>query len=117
THHLLRGARGDVELLASVVADAGMAELDDAISDGERRERVADGHFQRSPSARAANQEPVEQQPGFAPQDLLALVRRRRLERPRDRGDRVEWVGGPGATFAHATSVPPPSDIPRRRED
>ncbi len=99
--HLPGGAGRDPEPLAGVVADVAEAEREDALPDPERAEPLADRDLDRAAAPGEPDEEPVEEQPRLVAQDVLALVRKRRLERPRCRRERVEAGLRDGESAAH----------------
>src|SRR6266568_6866672 len=77
---LLRHPTGHAQPLAAVVADAGEAEPEHAVADGERREPLTDRDVERATAARHAREQPVEQDGRLVAEHALALVRPGRSE-------------------------------------
>src|SRR5207302_147487 len=95
---------------ARTVSDAAVSEPQRAIADPERQEALADGDVERSAAASKAREQALDLDRGFvAPQPSPA--RGWQLECPRLGRDGVQVGGGfGGADFAHAPSIPGPSD-------
>ena len=96
--HVLGGAGLDVEALAGIVAEPGVAETEDAVPHRQCAQALSDGDVDRAAPARDAHEEPVEEDRCLVPHQVARIVvgsqleDRRLLTKPR----RGRQDGGPG---------------------
>ena len=116
--HLLRGARGNPEHLAGVVADAGVTELQHPVARAQRSEPLAKGDVERTAASRNPGEERIEEPRHFEAHGFVPLARQpprqqRGCMRERVQPD-VEGVGIVRDAFHHEMILSVPSDIRTR---